>query len=48
MWMSFSGDVPTKSYLRYIGKKAENLPEEYKMLIEEKKDYYDELMRKIS
>jgi hypothetical protein len=35
-------------YLRYIGKKAENLPEEYKLLIEEKKDYYDELMRKIS
>jgi uncharacterized protein (UPF0335 family) len=35
-------------YLRYIANKAEKLPEEYKLLIEEKKDYYDELMRKIS
>jgi hypothetical protein len=26
---------------------AKNLPEEYKKLIEDKKDYYDELMRRI-
>ena len=34
-------------YLSYIGKKAQNLPEEYKKLIEEKKEYYDELIRRI-
>jgi hypothetical protein len=35
-------------YLGYIGQKAANLPDEYKKLIEEKKEYYDELMRRIS
>jgi hypothetical protein len=34
-------------YLGYIGQKAKNLPDEYKKLIEEKKDYYDELIRRI-
>ena len=34
-------------YIRYISSKAEKLPEEYKKLIEEKKDYYDELVRRI-
>ena len=34
-------------YLGYIGQKAKNLPDEYKKLIEEKKEYYDELIRRI-
>jgi hypothetical protein len=34
-------------YIRYIASKAEKLPEEYQKLIEEKKEYYDELMRRI-
>ncbi len=34
-------------YLRYIKSKTENLPDEYKKLIEEKKEYYDELIRRI-
>ena len=35
-------------FLKYIAKKAVKLPDEYQKLIEEKKEYYDELVRRIS
>lgn len=35
-------------FLNMIVKKAKNLPEENKKLMEEKKEYYDELRRRIS
>ena len=34
-------------FLRQINKRCKNLSEEYLKLMEEKKDYYAELMRKI-
>lgn len=35
-------------FVKYLGSKAKNLPEEYLKLIEEKEEYYSALMDKIS
>jgi len=35
-------------FVKYIAKKAKNLPDEYKKLIEAKPDFYKEVMSKLS